>query len=420
MGIRIAGAGCCLVDILYPNADFSSEAFAAARSRREGDGGLSPGRLVFAQDAERFTGLSLAALVAEIARAGASGLRPSENVGGPSVVSLVHAAQMLEGEDAAVEYHGATGDDELGEELRAMLSRTPLDAAGLEARPGRTPSTVVLSDPRWDGGRGERCFINDIGAAEGYAPSALGDGFFGADIVALGGTALVPGLHEGLPGILAEARARGALTFVNTVFDFRAERRDGVGAWPLGGAFAEQGQGASGPRPAESYRACDLLVMDRDEALRLSGERELGSALSIFERSGVGAFVVTRGAESVLAWASPKGRFAPMTLSEFPVSERASASRSGGGSPAGDTTGCGDAFAGGVIAELALQMKASDRSGVAQREARLDLADAISWGIAAGAFTLSFLGGTYYESRPGEKRELVSSYRDDWLRQVGG
>ena len=397
MPTRIAGAGCCLMDILYPKVDFTSAAFAAVRSRREGDGGLSPGRLVFAEDAERFTlrpfEETLAALAGPAPEAGQ--WPAAKNIGGPSVVALIHAAQMLEGEGIPVAFHGVTGDDGSGRELREKLSRTPLDISALETRPGHTSSTFVLSDPTWDGGRGERCFVNDVGAAAGFLPSELGDSFFDADIAALGGTGLVPGIHDGLPGILGRLRSRGALTVVNTVFDFRAERRDGVGAWPLGGL-------GKGPGPAQSYRSCDLLLMDKDEALRLAGERDLGAALAFFQDSGVGAFAVTRGGESVVAWAG-KGRFAPMGLRELPVCARA---------PAGDTTGCGDAFAGGVIAALALRLAAGDDG--------LDLADALSWGIAAGAFTLGFLGGTYYESRPGEKRELVSAYRDEWLAQANG
>ena len=56
MTMHIAGAGCCLMDLLYPEVDFSTPAFAAVRTRREGDGGLAPGRLVFAEDAKRFSG----------------------------------------------------------------------------------------------------------------------------------------------------------------------------------------------------------------------------------------------------------------------------------------------------------------------------------------------------------------------------
>jgi sugar/nucleoside kinase (ribokinase family) len=410
MSIRIAGAGCCLMDILYPRVDFRSAAFEAARSRRDGDGGLSPGRLVFSEDAERFTGRPFAETLASLA----GGEVAAENIGGPSVVALIHAAQMLEGEDVAVSFHGATGMDAIGRDIREKLSRTPLDTSRLESRPGRSPTTVVFSDPGWDGGRGERCFVNDIAAAELYLPGDLHEDFFKAEIIALGGTALVPGIHEGLPGILAEARSRGALTMVNTVFDFRAERRDEEGAWPLGGPPALPGLSSfepGQPGPPESYRACDLLVMDRDEALRLSGKRGLDAALRFFEQSGVGAFAVTRGGESVLAW-SGGGRFLPFPLREMPVCDRARLAPLGAAAARGDTTGCGDAFAGGTMAALALQM-GKGPSG-------LDLEEALSWGIAAGGFTLGFLGGTFYESRPGEKRELVSAFRGACLAQASG
>ena len=233
MTMHIAGAGCCLMDLLYPEVDFSTPAFAAVRTRREGDGGLAPGRLVFAEDAKRFSGRPFPETLAAIL--GGKPVPEAANVGGPSIVALVHASQMLEGEDVSVAYYGATGDDAVGAEIRSKLSRTSVDLSRLETREGRTPSTQVLSDPDWDGGRGERCFVNEIGAAAAYGPENLAEDFFDGDIVALGGTALVPRMHEGLPGILARARSRGAFTFVNTVFDFRAERRDGVGAWPLGG-----------------------------------------------------------------------------------------------------------------------------------------------------------------------------------------
>jgi sugar/nucleoside kinase (ribokinase family) len=389
--MRIAGTGCCLMDLIYPSVDFSSESFGALRSRREGDGGLEPGRLVFAEDAERFAararGRGLVEILAELGPAGPA----AENVGGPSVVSLVHAAQMLEGEGVSVSFHGTVGDDEPGRRLRSLLARTPLDSSRLETRSGRTPSTYVLSDPSWDGGRGERCFVNEVGTAERYAPADLGELFLGADIVAFGGTALVPAVHEGLPGLLATARAGGALTVVNTVFDFRSERRHPGKPWPLGGA-------GPGPGPSASYGACDLLLMDLDEALRLSGQRSLEAAARFFESSGLGAFAVTRGGEDLLAWAGG-GRFAPFGPAELPVIEVDARARA-----SGDTTGCGDAFAGGVIAALALQMKAG--AGRA-----LDLAEAISWGIAAGAFTLGILGGVFYEMRAGEKRRRVEALR---------
>jgi sugar/nucleoside kinase (ribokinase family) len=396
------------MDVLYPKIDFSSPAFAALRARSPGDGGLEPGRLVFAEDLARFPGAAgrpLAGLVSDLA----GGAEPvSQNVGGPSIVALIHAAQMLEAEGIEVEFHGARGDDDLGERLAALVGKTPVGTRGYRRGEGATPSTLVLSDPRWDGGRGERCFINEIGAAAGFLPRELGPDFFGAGLVAFGGTGLTPGLHDGLPGLLSRARAAGALSVVNTVFDFRNEHRDPKGPWPLGPAS----DGAR-PGPRESYANCDLLIADRDEALRLSGERELGAAFRFFQGSGLSAFLVTMGGENVTVWAGG-GRFKPFSLAELPVSALASRrlrEELASGTRSGDTTGCGDAFAGGVIADLALQAAAGKDP--------LDLVEAAGWGIAGGAATLFVLGGTYYEKARGEKRAMVEAFHEDWLRQTG-
>ncbi len=387
--MRIEGTGCCLLDRIFPQVDFSSETFRLLGSRSGEVGALEPGGLVFADDAEQWARRSGRASLADILSGLGCTAPAAESIGGPSIVSLIHASQMLEGEDVTVSFRGALGDDEEGRRLRALLGRTRVDLTHLATRRGRSPSTYVLSDPSWDGGRGERCFINDIGTASSFAPSDLGGDFTDADIVAFGGTALVPSVHTGLPGLLSKAQGSGALTVVNTVFDFFAERRFPGRPWPLGGP-------APGPGPLESYSSCDLLIMDRDEALHLSGAYDLEAALGFFISSGVGAFVITRGGESVIAWAK-NGRFSAFGPDRIPVIDVEPGVRA-----MGDTTGCGDAFAGGTIAALALQMTGGNRGG-------LDLPGAVSWGIAAGAFTLGILGGVYYESHPGEKRDLVSA-----------
>ncbi|HET7839471.1 MAG TPA: carbohydrate kinase family protein, partial [Rectinemataceae bacterium] len=282
--MRIAGTGCCLLDVLYPNIDFSSPAFASCRSRRDGDGGLSPGRLVFDTDLERFTGRPREdALLGIIGGAGPG----AENVGGPSIVALIHAAQMLEGRDARVSYYGPRAGDEAGMRLASILARTPVSLEAYSPVDGPCPATIVLSDPHWDSGRGERSFVNILGAAARYGSDALGGDFFDSDIVAFGGTALTPLLHEALPDLLTRARSRGALTVINTVFDFQAERRDPMGAWPLGGASpGAQPEASAGPGPRESYEGCDLLVMDLEECRRLSGNRDLKTSMDLLRGSG--------------------------------------------------------------------------------------------------------------------------------------
>ena len=83
----IAGAGCCLLDYIYARVSFDSAAFAACRSRREGDGGLAPGKLVFTEDFELFAGRNLEPVLDELTAG-----RPVDavNVGGPAVVALIH------------------------------------------------------------------------------------------------------------------------------------------------------------------------------------------------------------------------------------------------------------------------------------------------------------------------------------------
>jgi hypothetical protein len=145
---------------------------------------------------------------------------------------------------------------------------------------------------------------------------------------------------------------------------------------------------------------------------------------------------VTRGGDSVVAWSSG-GRFAPLARTELPVSalaaarlaaETAAAAAAAAGATAaaagtpgtpaaagarsGDTTGGGDAVAGGAIASLAEQILARGPA------APLDLVEAAGWGIAAGAATLFTLGGVYYEERAGDQRARVEAFRAAWLRQI--
>ncbi|MEO8411350.1 MAG: hypothetical protein ABI478_12350, partial [Propionivibrio sp.] len=148
---RIAGAGCCLLDYIYAEVDFTAAPFRAWRSHRHGDGGLEPGKLTFTEDFEAFAGRDLDAVLLEIT---AGKPVSAVNVGGPGVVALIHAAQILDPARFAVRFVGAVGADDEGKELCRQLTRTPLSPQGLVIKRGRTPRTVVLSDPHFDHGRG--------------------------------------------------------------------------------------------------------------------------------------------------------------------------------------------------------------------------------------------------------------------------
>jgi len=389
----IAGTGCCLVDRIYPDIDFSSEQVQAHISRNKGDGGLYPGRLVFAEQFESFAGEALEKVIGKIS-AGRSA--PKLNVGGPSIVSLIHAAQLLQDRPAEVRFFGTSGDDDPGAYLRQKLEQTPVSLDRLSAGKGATPSTIVLSDPNYQDGHGERMFINTIGAAHHFGPPDLDDSFYGADIVAFGGTALVPGLHDNLTELLKRAKSAGAVTVVNTVYDFRSELERPGQRWSLG-------------QSDESYQFIDLLVMDREEALHLSLTTDLSDAADFFSGSGVSSFIITNGTRDTLAW-SDGNLFGSHPLRGYPVSAALLGDLKSDRN--GDTTGCGDNFTGGVLASLAWQMM--------EAQEKPDLTECVAWGTVSGGYCCFHVGGTLIEMEPGEKVELLRPYYKSYREQTHG
>ncbi len=393
MAITIHGAGCALMDYLYRNVDFGHESVQTLLRRTPGDGGLTIGGLVFAEALEGFAGERIDAILESIV---GSREPDRENVGGPAIVSLIHTAQLCPHAD--VRFFGAVGDDEAGRSLRSIAEQTPLDISRLAVRPGATAATYVLSDPDYADGHGERMFVNQLGVAADLTPADLGPDFPRADIVQLGGSALVPRLHEAIPGLLREARAAGALTVVNTVYDFRSESARPNERWTLGSD--------------EAYPLVDLLIADAEEALRLSGCGEAAQAAEWFLSRGVGAAVVTNGPGPVTYGASP-GRFAGRAVGSRPVFTEF-ARREEVRAAGGDTTGCGDTFAGGLVAGIANQLARAQPTRAPGGGAPVDLDAALRLAIASGAFCLTHLGGTWLEPSPGEKAALVASVQREY------
>jgi len=388
----IAGAGCALLDILHPDARFDGEQFNRFSSRSPGDGGLVPGRLVFADALERFCGLPAQEVVNTIC----GNHEPTRNLGGPAIVALVLAAQVLAPEGIPVRYFGSRGADRYGEETERIAGRTPLGLEHYRSRPGPSPVTRVLSDPNALDGAGERLFISTLGVAEHYHVRDIPDEFYDHEIVFFGGTALVPRLHEELGTALQAARTRGALTVVGTVYDFINESRAPGALWPLG-----EGQGA--------YPLVDLIVTDSEEARRLTGADTPADAVRRFIEWGAGAAVVTCGARPVW-FAASGGRFSRVEPTSLPVSAEVRRLAGTVGASARDTTGCGDNFAGGALISLAHQL----RRGAAS----FDITDAVALGISAGAAAWFQLGGTFIETRPGEAGARLRTFSAAYSEQI--
>ncbi len=389
--ITVSGVGCCLVDRLYNNVSFNSEYFLPYLSKEKGDGGLTPGKLVFREEFEKFAGKEFPSVIKDITK----GRRPDKiNIGGPCIVALVHAAQMLGTMDYTCRFYGCGGKDEDGKFLLSSLSKTPVCIDNYNLTGMATPSTVVFSDPGFDHGHGERIFINSIGAAWDYAPEELDEDFFSSDVVVFGGTALVPQIHDKLGELLDKAKLKGSITVVNTVYDFRNEKASPDKKWPLG-------------KNDDSYRNIDLLIADFEEALRLSGKPTLEGAMQFFREHGTGAVIVTNGSNNLRLF-SNGSLFQELKVLEMPVSDGISEELRKG--HCGDTTGCGDNFAGGVIASLASQLQKGGDT--------LDIIEACSWGIVSGGFACFYIGGTFFEKYPGEKRELITPYFDRYKKQI--
>lgn len=390
--ITVSGVGCCLVDRLYNHIPFTSDTFSPWLSKTRGDGGLTPGHLVFKEEFERFSSQDFQLTLKEITK----GKAPEKiNIGGPCIVALIHAAQISGGEDCAYRFYGCGGKDEDGEFLLEALTGTPVDTSHYQLSGALTPSTVVLSDPDYDHGHGERAFINTIGAAWDYLPEKLDEEFFASDVVVFGGTALVPRIHDHLDELLDKAKKKGCITVVNTVFDFRSEKMNPGGKWPLG-------------KNDKSYRNIDLLITDFEEALHLSGESTMDGAMAFFRDQGTGAAVVTNGSKNIRMF-SGGSLFRLAKDTEMPVSESVSMELKKG--HRGDTTGCGDNFAGGVIASLVSQLKNQARP--------LDLTESCMWGVVSGGYTCFYMGGTYFENSRGEKAGLIRPYYEAYKKQIG-
>jgi sugar/nucleoside kinase (ribokinase family) len=204
----------------------------------------------------------------------------------------------------------------------------------------------------------------------------------------------VPNIHANLTSLTGKARRSGCLTVVGTVYDFINQKNHPERPWPLG-----EGE--------ETYTHLDLLITDKEEALRLSGKDSLEAAQATLIAKGVGALVTTNGAEDVFCYSD--GRRLRKINAHMPVSTFIEEAKNRG-PVKGDTTGAGDNFAGGIIASLMMQMASGGE---------LDLEEACAWGIVSGDFACFYVGGTYLEKKPGEKAGLIHGMVEAYAKDRG-
>ncbi len=393
--IIISGTGCALADNLYTGVKFNSPQFQKYSSKQTGDGGLSPGKLVFTEEIEKFAGTSYNNILSSLTDKHEA---DAFNIGGPGIVSLIHTSQLLNNAEYEIKFFGQMGEDQTATEILNLVKRTPVNTSNYRKVKGKpSPFTDVLSDAAYNNNQGERTFINNIGAAWDFSPKLLGEEFFNAHIVCFGGTALVPQIHDNLSSLLTKAKKHNCLTVVNTVYDFRNEKNNPDKPWPL-------------CNTRDSFKLIDLLLMDYEEAARISGNKTIDKIAAFFIDREVASFIITNGGKELYAYSN--GRiFKKKDLSKLPVSMKVSEDLRKDRKIKGDTTGCGDNFAGGAIASLAWQLKTS-------QQGKFDFDELLAWAVSSGGFACFYLGGCYFEKSPGEKISKVEAYKIEYSKQI--
>jgi len=151
-------------------------------------------------------------------------------------------------------------------------------------------------------------------------------------------TTLVPQLHEQLTELLEAAKNTGAFKVVNTVFDFINETKNPDKPWTLGDT-------------TKSLPFINLLIMDYEEAKRISRQNDFEKITRFYKSNGALAFIITHGSEPTYIYSSGMRfeaveTFIPVCSWIYQEFEKNPELR-------GDTTGCCDNFVGATIALVA-------------------------------------------------------------------
>ena len=213
-----------------------------------------------------------------------------------------------------VDVMGKIGADPFGDFLLAEMATRGIGTGGVQRDPGAgTSATLVMVEPD-----GERRFVHYLGAnAQLTLDDVDRDLVRNAAILHVAGALVLPGLDgEPMATLLAEARAAGVITFLDTVWD-------DTGRWQT---LLE---------PCLPH--VDYFVPNLAEAQALTGRQRPREVAQVLLDQGVGTVALKMGADGCLV--ATAGR--ELHLPAFHVT-------------AVDATGAGDAFAAGFIAGVAL------------------------------------------------------------------
>lgn len=272
---------------------------------------------------------------------------------------------------------GAIGDDALGDLLLMLLRRAGADTRFVLRKPGQRTSATILPIRA----NGERPALHAPGATQLLEPGDLTADIF--DLAADSGSQ--PVLHIGGPDILGPwagepltmlARAARQRGFLVTMDVLRVGGPDAFG------------------RLRPLLEVCDWFMPNDEQLRHLTGEADLGPAISAARSAGVAGVAVTRGADGCsLDWGDG--------VVDVPAIDV----------PVVDTTGCGDAFDAGFITGLLLGCDFEQAAWLAVACGSLV---ATGLGSDAGLTSLSAVLDLLGSSRP----DIVSTIRARTAAQV--
>jgi sugar/nucleoside kinase (ribokinase family) len=203
---------------------------------------------------------------------------------------------------------GKVGTDALGDFLVGLLDERGIDRSlVLRDAAASTSASVALVD-----GSGERTFLHMPGANGSLRADELAvDRLFAARVLHVAGALVLPAL-DGAPtaALLAEARRRGVVTSLDTVWD-------ATGGWD---------------RLEPSLPHLDLLCMSAAEARAFTGRRTPEAGAAWARARGAQVVAIKLGADGCYVESDEFAGHAPARRVE-----------------AVDSTGAGDAFAAGLI-----------------------------------------------------------------------
>ena len=249
-----------------------------------------------------------------------------------------NCASALAGLGTPVRIVGRVGSDPLGADMVRRLEARGVVCDGIRVSPGVGTSTSV----GFVAGDGERAFVHAVGANGTIEASDLDWAVVAASrILFVGQFGLLGGCDDQVPAVLAEARSRGLLTALDTVWD------------PTGGLAAKV-------RPCLPH--LDFFLPSHLEAEAISGLSDPPAMAAWLRAQGVGVVVVKQGRDGCYVADANGGASVP----GFAVDQI-------------DATGAGDAWCAGFLRGIL--------EGRTAREAAL-------LGNAVGACSVQAVGAT--------------------------